>query len=54
MFALHEELARARMREDQQLAAARRRGAALAAARRWQRRAERAAVRARLALISLQ
>jgi hypothetical protein len=49
MLLLNEELARARMRETETEAAQARLGARLQAARKWQRRADRAARRARLA-----
>ena len=49
MLLLNEELARARMREYEAVAAQARLGARLTAAHRRQRRAERAAQRARLA-----
>ena len=49
MLLLNEELARARMREREADAARERLVARMYAARRWQRRAERAARRARLA-----
>jgi hypothetical protein len=49
MLLLNEELARARMREYEAVAAETRLGARLHAAHNWQRRAERAAQRARLA-----
>ncbi len=49
MLLLNEELARARMRETETEAAQARLGARLQAARKWQRRADRAAHRARLA-----
>jgi len=49
MLLLNEELARARMREREADAARERLAARMYAARRWQRRAERAARRARLA-----
>ena len=49
MLLLNEELARARMREYEAVAAQARLGARLTAAHKWQRRAERAAQRARLA-----
>jgi len=47
MLLMHEELARARMSERQEDAENYRRCARLVAARRWQRKAERAAQRAR-------
>jgi hypothetical protein len=49
MLLLNEELARARMRESEAEAARARLGARVQAAHKWQRRAERAAHRARLA-----
>jgi hypothetical protein len=49
MLLLNEELARARMRESEAEAARMRLGGRVSAARKWQRRAERAARRARLA-----
>jgi hypothetical protein len=49
MLLLNEELARARMREAEAEAARARLGARVHAAAKWQRRAERAAQRARLA-----
>ena len=49
MLLLNEELARARMREYEAVAAQARLGARVHAAHKWQRRAERAAQRARLA-----
>jgi hypothetical protein len=49
MLLLNEDLARARMREAEAEAARARLALRLVAARRWQRRAERAAHRARLA-----
>jgi hypothetical protein len=49
MLLLNEELARARMREREADAARERLVAQLSAARRWQRRADYAARRARLA-----
>jgi hypothetical protein len=49
MLLLNEELARARMREYEAVAAQARLGARVHAAQKWQRRAERAAQRARLA-----
>jgi hypothetical protein len=49
MLLLNEELARARMREYEAVAAQARLGSRLQAAHKWQRRAERAAARARLA-----
>ena len=49
MLLLNEELARARMRETEAEAAGMRLGARVHAAQKWQRRAERAADRARLA-----
>jgi hypothetical protein len=49
MLLLNEELARARMREYEAVAAEARLGSRLQAAHKWQRRAERAAQRARLA-----
>ena len=49
MLLLNEELARARMREYEAVAAETRLGARLHAAHKWQRRAERASRRARLA-----
>jgi hypothetical protein len=49
MLLMHEELARARMREVHQDAVASAQARRVLAARRWQRRAERAALRARLA-----
>lgn len=49
MLLRHEDLARARMRELHSDAAASARARRVLAARRWQRRAERAALRARLA-----
>ena len=53
MLLLNEELARARMREYEAEAAQRRFGAKVHAASKWQRRAERAARRARLAAAEL-
>lgn len=49
MLLMHEELARARMRDLHRDAVASTRARQLLAARRWQRRSERAALRARLA-----
>ena len=49
MLLLNEELARARMRDAEAIAAQVRLGAKVQAAHKWQRRAERAARRARLA-----
>ena len=49
MLLLNEELARARMRDAEAVAAQVRLGAKVQAAHKWQRRAERAARRARLA-----
>jgi len=49
MLLMHEDLARARMRELHQDAVASAQARRVLAARRWQRRAERAAMRARLA-----
>jgi hypothetical protein len=49
MLLLNEELARARMREYEAVAAQARLGARVHAAHKWQRRAERASRRARLA-----
>jgi hypothetical protein len=49
MLLLNEELARARMREFEAAAAQARLGARVHAVHKWQRRAERAAQRARLA-----
>lgn len=49
MLVMNEELARARMREMQEEAADARRAHLLLAAKKWQRRAEAAARRARLA-----
>jgi hypothetical protein len=49
MLLLSEELARARMRESEAEAARVRLGSRMHAAQKWQRRAERAARRARLA-----
>jgi hypothetical protein len=49
MLLLNEELARARMREYEAVAAEARLGSRVHAAHKWQRRAERAAQRARLA-----
>jgi hypothetical protein len=49
MLLLNEELALARMREYEAVAAQARLGSRLQAAHKWQRRAERAAQRARLA-----
>ncbi len=49
MLLLNEELARARMREYEAVAAEVRLGARVHAVHKWQRRAERAAQRARLA-----
>jgi hypothetical protein len=49
MLLLNEELARARMREYEAVAAQARLGARVHAVHKWQRRAERAAQRARLA-----
>jgi hypothetical protein len=49
MLLLNEELARARMREYEAVAAQARLGSRVHAAHKWQRRAERAAQRARLA-----
>lgn len=54
MLLMHEELARARMREMQEEAAAARRAHLLLAAKKWQRRAEAAAHRARLARDSVR
>ena len=49
MLLLNEELARARMRDAEAVAARARLGARVQAASKWQRRADRAARRARLA-----
>lgn len=49
MLLLNEELARARMRDAEAMAAQVRLGARVQAVHKWQRRAERAARRARLA-----
>ncbi|MBA3250849.1 MAG: hypothetical protein H0T66_11225 [Geodermatophilaceae bacterium] len=49
MLLMHEDLARARMRELHSDAVASARARRVLAARRWQRRADRAALRARLA-----
>ena len=49
MLLMHEALARDRMRDRQAEALASRRARQIVAARRWQRRAERAAARARMA-----
>jgi hypothetical protein len=49
MLLLNEELARARMRESEAVAARVRLGARVQAVHKWQRRAEKAAQRARLA-----
>ncbi|MDQ3465157.1 MAG: hypothetical protein M3500_10780 [Actinomycetota bacterium] len=49
MLLMHEDLARARMREIHQDAVAAALARRVLAARRWQRRADRAALRARLA-----
>ena len=53
MLLLNEELARARMRESEAEAARARLGARVRAAQKWQRRAERAARRARLAAAAI-
>jgi hypothetical protein len=53
MNLMHQELARAQLQQHQQEAERLRRRRALLAHRRWRRRAERAAHRARLALASL-
>ena len=53
MLLLNEELARARMRERESDAARRRLVARVHAARKWQRRAEHAARRARLAAAAI-
>jgi len=50
MNTMHEELARAQLRAQHEEASRHRRRRAILAHRRWQRRAERAAYRARLAL----
>jgi len=49
MLLMHEDLARARMRDLHRDAVASAQARRVLAARRWQRRAERAALRARLA-----
>ena len=53
MLLLNEELARARMRETEAEAAGMRLGARVHAAQKWQRRAERATRRARLAAAAI-
>jgi hypothetical protein len=53
MMLMHQELARDQMSRRQEEALRARRARALLAHRRWQRRAQRAALRARLALASL-
>ncbi len=54
MLTMYEDLARARMREMEQDASEARRASRLLAARRWQRRAEAASHRARLARLSIR
>jgi len=53
MNLMHQELARAQLHERHELALQARRRRALLAHRRWQRRAQRAAHRARLALAAV-